>query len=259
MASGQIARGPNYVMRATGPIPKEPMMTPRLRMCLAFSACVLLSATFVARLHPADTPSSKAKGKSKPGGASMRALEARVEKLESTMLREIVDVSNSFEEAGQYERAKTLLEVLLKLNPQFPGLKEKVKQLEEKMFDAHEVEFILDTGKGWVPVGGAVTKGQAVRVEVAGEYKFNVSASVTADGFPSADPKTDYIEGVPCGALIAMVVSKDGKPGKPLALKSKNTWTPQDEGLLMLKVNAPAGHKCTGKLTVKLSGLVRPE
>ena len=59
--------------------------------------------------------------------------------------------------------------------------------------------------------------------------------------------------------LIAMVVSNGGKPGKPVALKSKNTWTPSEAGLLMLKVNAPAGHKCTGRLTVKLSGLVRAE
>ncbi len=234
-------------------------MTFRSRNCLAVLTCVLVLATFAARLMSADTPSSKSKSKSKAGGTSLKALEARLEKLESTMLREIMDVSNSFEDAGQYERSKTLLEVLLKLNPEFPGLKDKVKHLEEKMFDSNEIEFILDTSKGWVPVGGAVASGRPIRAEVEGEYKFNITATVTADGFPAGDVTTDYIEGIPCGALIATVVNRTGKPGKPMALKSKNTWTPSEEGLLMLKVNAPAGHKCTGKLTVKLSGLVRAE
>ena len=259
METAAVGGSPPFAISPAELTPKGLMMTSRFRTCLAVSACLILSAALAGRLHPADTPSSKSKGKSKAGGTSLKALEARVEKLESTMLREIVDVSNSFEDAGQFDRAKSLLEVLLKLNPEFPGLKEKVQRLEEKLFDSQEIEFVLDTSKGWVPVGGAVAGGQPVRVEVEGEYKFNVTASVTADGFPSGDVKTDFVEGVPCGALIAMVVSRAGKPGRPIALKSKNTWTPSEEGLLMLKVNAPSGHKCTGKLTVKLSGLVRAD
>ena len=55
------------------------------------------------------------------------------------------------------------------------------------------------------------------------------------------------------------VVVTNGKPGKPIAIKSSIQWIPQEEGAVMLKVNAPAGYKSSGKLTVKVSGLVRSE
>ena len=60
-----------------------------------------------------------------------------------------------------------LLEVLLKLNPDFPAVQEKVDQLETKMLDANEVKFNLDTSKGWVPVGAAVAKDKRTRREPA--------------------------------------------------------------------------------------------
>jgi hypothetical protein len=53
------------------------------------------------------------------------------------------------------------------------------------------------------------------------------------------------------------VVVNNGKSGKAVPLKSKMQWVPPEDGMVMLKINAPTGHKCTGKLTVKLSGLVR--
>jgi hypothetical protein len=230
-------------------LPKDsPMRFPpsRIRGTVAVGAAVIVLCA--AGLHRADT-----KPKNKKGGG-VKALDARVEKLEATLFREIVDLSGQYEDAGQFDRAKSLLEVLSKLNPDLPGLKEKLDKLEEKSFDAHEIEFTLDTSRGWTSVGAAVKKGEPVRVEVDGDYKFSVTASVTADGFPSGDPTTDYVEGIPCGALMGMV-SVNGKPGKPVPLKAQNTWTPGEDGMLFLKVNAPAGHRCTGKLTVKLSGL----
>lgn len=235
------------------------MKFPHWVICGAIGAGALSTILLAGRLLSAEPSSGKSKAKAKSGANSLKALDARVEKLESTMLREIVEISNLYEDAGEFERAKSLLEVLLKLNPDFPGLKKKVEELDKKSFDAYGFEFALDTSRGWVPVGGAVVKGRPVHVEVEGDYRFNVSANITADGFPSSDPMTDYVEGVPCGALMAMVAVKGGKPGRPVPLKANQTWTPQEDGMLLLRINAPAGHKCTGKLTVKLSGLIRPE
>jgi hypothetical protein len=228
----------------------------RLHGVFAAALAILFCAGFGLS---AEGPSGKSKAKAKSGAVNLKSLDARVDKLEATMVREIMEVANLYEEAEQYERAKTLLEVLLKLNPDLPAIKEKVDTLEQKAFDKHEVEFTLDTSRGWTAVGGAVAQGRPVRIEVNGEYKFNVSASVTADGFPSSDPATDFIDGIPCGALMGMVANKTGRPGKPFPLKGKQTWTPQENGILYLKINAPAGHKCAGKLTVKLSGLVQPQ
>jgi hypothetical protein len=197
-------------------------------------------------------------GKSKSKNKGVKALDARVEKLETSLFRELVDISKLYEEAGQFERAKSLLEVLLKLNPDLPGLKEKLEQLESKMFDSQEIEFVFDTSKPWASVGAAAMRGRPVRIEVEGEYKFQYSGSLTAEGLTSLEGGEEYVDSIPLGGLMAVVVT-NGKPGKPIAIKSSMQWTPSEDGLVLLKVNAPAGHKSTGKLTVKLSGLVRSE
>ena len=72
--------------------------------------------------------------------------------------------------------AKSMLEVLMKLNPDLPGLKEKLDQLESKMFDSQEMEFVFDTSKQWAPIGAAAVRGKSVRVEVAGSTNSNTPA-----------------------------------------------------------------------------------
>lgn len=222
-----------------------------LELIALLAAGALLAASWSPSL--AQT-SSKSKTKTKGGSKS---LDARVEKLESTMLREIVDISNEYEAAGQHARAKGLLEVLLKLNPNFPGLKEKVEQLNEKVFDSEEIEVTFDTAKTWTSVPAMAVKGKMVRVEVEGEYRFEYSADLSADGIATVEAGQEYNDGIPCGGLMAVTVN-DGKPSKPTHLKSKMQWSPTEDGIVMLKINAPVGHKSTGKLTVRLSGLVRP-
>lgn len=202
----------------------------------------------------AEAPSAKTKGKNKSGG-SVRTLDARVGKLEETLLKEILDISGQYEDAGQLERAKSLLEVLLKLNPDFPAIKEKVDKLETKILDIHEVQFALDTSKGWMPVGAGVANEKAIRFDTEGEYKLSFSANLTADGFPEIATESEFVHDLPCGILMGMVVI-NGKPGKPFPIKASTTWTPKETGPLMLKINAPPGSKCSGKLVVRMSGLV---
>lgn len=225
------------------------------RSIMTAGAGILLLSVYIGTL-PAQ--SSKSKTKSKGGATSVKALDARVEKLEKTLFSEVVEISTLYEDAGQYDRAKSLLDVLMKLNPNLPGLKEKLDRLESKAFDAQEIEYVMDTSKSWVSVGAAAARGKPVRVEVDGEYKFQYGATLTADGITSDQAGSDYYDSIPMGALIAVVVS-NGKPGKPHVLKPRMQWTPQEDGLVMLKINAPTGQKSTGKLTVKMSGLVRAE
>jgi len=216
------------------------------------TGCLLLIIG-LASLVAAEQSTGKSKAKSKSSG-TIKSLDTRVEKLETNMLREIVEISNQYEEVGQHARAKALLEVLLKLNPNFPGLKEKVEQLNEKVFDAEEIEYILDVGRTWTPIQAVAVKSRPVRVEVQGDYQFQYTTDLTADGITAMDAGQEYVEGIPCGGLMAVVVN-NGKPTKAVHLKSKMQWVPSEDGIVMLKINAPAGHKSTGKLTIKLSGL----
>jgi hypothetical protein len=202
------------------------------------------------------TPKPKPKPKPAAGSANVKQLDVRAAEMQQQLLRDASDIAKGYEDAGEYERAKWLLEVLEKLDPKLPGLKDKIEQLTDKGLEATEFEVELDVSRGWTPMLGVVREGRIVRVTAAGEYKLITSLSVTAEGLPANDTGNDLVKGLPVGALIGVVVDpKDKKPGQPFEIKAEREWTPRDSGLLQLKVNLPAGHKSTGKLTITLGGV----
>ena len=59
---------------------------------------------------------------------------------------------------------------------------------------------------------------------------------------------------------MGIVISQEkGKPkmSKPFLIGEKAEFTPQADGVLMIGLNLPAGHKSTGKLKVRISGYIR--
>ncbi|HTN02243.1 MAG TPA: hypothetical protein VL132_10210 [Planctomycetaceae bacterium] len=209
----------------------------------------------------AQTPKSKAakaKGGSLAPAASpaVRAIDVKVEKLQDGFVRESTDIIKQYEDAGQYDRAKFLCEVLLKLDPKMPGLKEKLDKLTDLSLESNEFEFDLDVSRGWTNVGAMAVKDRLVRIEAKGDFKFSVTLETTPDGLPTDDAAADFVAGIAPGALMGVLVV-DNKPGKPFAIRSRHEFTPDKNGVLLLKVNAPNGHKCSGKIQVKLSGFSR--
>jgi tetratricopeptide (TPR) repeat protein len=205
------------------------------------------------------------KSKSKPpksvGSAESKQIDARLEKLQDTFANESSAIIESYEKAGQYEKAKFLLEVLYKLDPKNESLKKRISEMDDKMLERTEVDQKFNTGNDWTMVG-TVEKDKPARVEAIGEYKLALTTtSLNADGFPSADVAHDLMGKIPTGALMGAIMTeanqKDKKMPEPFAIKSKHDFTPREDGELYLKINAPPGAKCIGDLRLKLNGIGR--
>jgi len=98
-----------------------------------------------------------------------------------------------------------------------------------------------------------------LRIKAEGTYKFDSgSGNLTAAGFIEKDPGQDLIMGLPCGALVGVIVG-EAKSGKPFLVGEGLELTPKETGLLMLRVNAPPGNKNSGKIKVSISGFVQPK
>jgi len=215
-----------------------------------------------------EAQTSKAKAKPKAVNATeMKKLDTRMEDVQKSFIKDTATLIRDFEDAGQPERAKLLLEVLLKLDPKNGQLQLKIDDLNEKILNQSEFDFDLDVSKGWVQVG-IVTAGKMARVTAEGDYKFDAAGKLSADGVPSSDPANDMIAGIPLGTLMGVVMPANGQAGQPnrpsggnqnrpppFSVKTEHEWTPKQDGLLLLKVNFPPGTKCTGKLKLKVSGM----
>lgn len=192
---------------------------------------------------------------SKKTATASRSLDATAQKLEADFLKALSELAGSYEEAGDTEKAKLMLQAILKLRPDADAVKEKMKQLEESIFSERHETIDMDVSKGWVATGVAVEKGKKIRVEAVGTYKLIVNDELGPDGYQSKEGRAEeMLASAPAGSLIARVVRKPGEASSPFAVGGKKEFSPPESGVLAVRINAPADAKCVGRIRIRVSG-----
>jgi len=236
-----------------------------------------LMIALIASLVSAGSSSAHAQSSAAKPGSSARTtgkkinplevkrLDARLDEVRESFLRDTTTLILSYENLGQYERAKTLLESLQKLDPRNEPIKAKLGELNAKIIDNNEFDVEIATDESWQPIG-AVTKDRLLRIRVTGDYNLTISqTSVGPDGLPTANTPEDLVANVPLGAVMGVITpagstggSQNDKPPRPFAVGASFEKPADRDGILHLKVNVPPGARCTGSLKVKISGPERP-
>lgn len=200
-------------------------------------------------------------GARKPSPAEVKRLDSQLNDAYSVFMNQTVDLITSYENLGQFDRAKAIVEALGKLDPENENIKKKVEDLEKRMLEAGVFEVDLVPGSGWQAIG-AVTKDAVIRVQVTGEYRFQSAGSTTADGVQGDSPETDFMRGIPLGAIMGVIAppsqaggdKKDEQKPRPFVVGANYDKRADRDGVLYLKANLPIGTKCTGRLEAKITG-----
>lgn len=246
-----------------GQLPVECLMSRSIVLVLFASAslgALMLSGPFDLRMsaHGQD----KAKGAKKAGKgtrkplSNTRSLDIKAEQAQAAFVREADELAMQYIEAGHIDKARALLQSVVAMNPQLTAIQKKIDQIDEGLLNANDFEVELNASHGWETTGASVFENRAIRFHVEGSYRFDVGGSVGPAGFPDKDPAKDMVAGLPCGAVIGIIVA-NGKPGKPFLIGEGLDYTPKENGVLALRVNAPAGNRNTGKLKVSISGWIK--
>lgn len=229
----------------------------------AVSVTIALSLATACVVAAEPSPKPKA-----PSPAEMRRLDAKLAAVSESFLRDTTTLIASYENVGQFDRAKLILEVLQKLDPKNEAIKTKLTSLNARIMEATLQDVDVDADAQWTPVG-RVVKGRPIRVEASGEYKVTATVETGPAGMPSANPVTDLAAGVPFGALMGVILpaQDSAAPGDPQAGANQQAQQPRPfavgasydrpadrDGILYLKVNVPPGSKCTGGLKARVSG-----
>jgi hypothetical protein len=229
-------------------------------VCLAGIVAVAWS-TQPLSLHAQDK-SKTAKKPSKPVRtkplANTRGLDMQAEKIQSSFARDAEELAGQYVEAGHLDKAKSLLESALVVNPDSPNIQKKLEQVKEGILNSNDFEIDVSPAQGWKPSGAVVVENRPLRIRTEGTYRFELATGgVSASGFPEKDPETDLIAGIPCGALMGTIIDSQGKSNKPFLIGESVEFTPKSGGMLLLRVNAPAGNKNSGKIKVIISGYIQ--
>ncbi|MFN0053762.1 MAG: hypothetical protein ACKV0T_16395 [Planctomycetales bacterium] len=190
--------------------------------------------------------------------ANTKSLDIRAEQVQSAFVKDAEELATSYLEAGHLDKAKGLLKSLLALNPGLTHIKKKLDQIDESLMNANDLKIDVNTAHGWDQFGIQVFENKPIRFQVEGTYRLDVAGPVGAAGLPDKDAAKDVVAGIPCGALMGIIVA-NGKPGKPFQIGEGVDHTPKEAGILALRVNTPAGNKNVGKLKVTVSGGVKSQ
>lgn len=229
-----------------------------LRTALVGAAwCVLAVLVGAAAAQPVG------KARPKPANPEVKKIDAKMEKVKDSFLRDTENLIKSYEDAGSYDRARMILEALQKLYPQNEKIKDRIEELSVLGLDASEIDFTLDVSKSWQEVG-PVQKDRALRIRVAGDYKINsLTLASGPEGITGENPDNDVLPYIPFGAVMGAIIPVGGsggseKPPKPFVVGNSFEKPAERDGVLFLKVNVPAQAKCTGRLQIKVGGTTAP-
>jgi hypothetical protein len=225
-------------------------------MSLRSVSLSLLAMSFVLASLPA-----AAQGQRRPAPANTRQLDVQAEKVQTDFLKGLAELANKYEEAGEIDKAKEMLQSILKVKPDVESVKEKLKKFDEAVFKENQAEVEVDSARGWVNTGLIVTRDKPVHLESKGTYKFILNDDLGPNGFASRDTMRDLVSGVPTGGLMGMVVAAPqggnrnrSEEPRPFFIGERQEVTPKDTGLLWLKLNVPPSSKCIGKVKVTVTG-----
>lgn len=200
---------------------------------------------------------SKKAAKGKKPVANVQNLDIRASQIQASFTKEAEELAGAYAETGHLEKSKSLLEQALTLNPEDPGLKEKLKKVDELILSSNDFQMQVNAAGGWEETKAMLFKDQPVRFQVQGTYRFVANTTVGAAGFPDKDPEKDMAPGVPCGALMGVIVAEGNKPGKQFLIGEGGEVKPKETGYLFLRVNSPPECKHVGKLSITISGYVK--
>ena len=181
------------------------------------------------------------------------ALDLRTRKAIQIFIKDAMEIAIEYEKNGDLQKAKNMYEQIQRLDNRIPGIGQKIELLGQQLVAANKQVHMLDTSKGWTPIGMAY-KGRQFRVLTAGSYTMTLRKEPTAQGFESGDVKKNGMNTeFPLGALIGVYFT-DKKPGKPFLIGKEDTFVPEKSGILYLKVNVPPAIACEGVINIGTSG-----
>jgi hypothetical protein len=229
----------------------------------AGGALAVVAALLMPAVATAQPPRSNSR---KPSQSEIRRLDAKLQEAHGLFVRETADLVSSYEALGQFDRAKAIVEALGKLDPENEAVKAKIAELERLKLESGMFEVDLMPGKGWQAIGG-VAKGDMIRVQISGDYRFQLAGETTAGGLAGDDPQNDLINGIPFGAVMGVIAAasppggkqKDEVKPRPFVVGASYDARAESDGVLYLKPNLPPGATCTGKLKATITGPKRPD
>src|SRR5437868_3375028 len=100
-------------------------------------------------------------GKARPQ-ANTKNLDIKADQLASSFTRDAEELAGQYAEAGHLDKAKTILESALAVNPQSANIQKKLDQVKEGIMNSNDYDVDVNPARGWEPSGAVVVENRAL-------------------------------------------------------------------------------------------------
>ncbi len=215
-------------------------------------ACAVLLAglssilTTSAQAQPGRQRDNKPSAAGKPMSSDPKVLSAY-----STFVSTVEGYAAEYEKNKQTEKARACYEEILRIVPDYPKAKEKVRLLTEQEYTADLKVVDVQANEEWQDSGISVVPGKPIRIVASGAWTISYTQKVGPAGIEIPGGMRDMNP----GQLVGMIAATPRETNqKTFAIGEKLDTTPEHAGHLFLRMFSPAVKQNTGKLTVQISG-----
>ncbi len=185
-------------------------------------------------------------------------------------------LARQYEQAGEHEKAKSTLQMILRINPGDKEAAALLNKIAEEELTANRTSLRVLANAGWQDTGIRVFQGKPVAIEAKGTWTFRMAAEVTPEGVRVPKELAEF----PLGSLVGAVVpaqtgqpteqargrrglrreqqQKEQKPPtiRPFLIGSKKVFNPPVSGTLYLRMHDSDETDNAGSLVVTVSGQI---
>ena len=174
-----------------------------------------------------------------------------------------------YQQAGQYNKAKDTLDLILKVSPDNQEAKAMLDKMHKQELSENKKVVKVLANKGWQKTGVQVVEGKPFVIQVEGEWVFVMRRTVPPDGLEMPDDMKKFPLGALIGAIDAEEPAAAAAPQKkggnrendarrPFLVGAQKTFDRAPAtGTLYLKIHDTDESDNQGQLTVTISGQVR--
>ena len=172
-----------------------------------------------------------------------------------------------YQQAGQYNKAKDTLDLILKVSPNDEPAKALLDKMHKQEMSENKKVVKVMANQGWQKTNIQVQEGKPVVIEAKGDWLFVMRRTVGPEGLEIPDDMKKF----PLGSLIGAIdvdenaPKKDTKDGKkerdanrPFLIGSQKVFDKAPAtGMLFLKIHDTEESDNQGQMTVTISGQVK--
>lgn len=174
-----------------------------------------------------------------------------------------------YQQAGQYNKAKDTLDLILKVSPDDAQAKALLDKMHKQELSENKKVFKVLANKSWQKTGVQVVEGKPFVIQAEGDWVFVMRRTVNPDGLEMPDEMKKF----PLGSLIGAIDAEEPAPAAPPPKKGGNRENDARRpflvgaqktfdrapgtGMLYLKIHDTEENDNQGQLTVTISGQVR--